>query len=105
MLDPEKETNMSDTILVTNAPAAQIARQTGHNTFAPVPGLVLTVGVAGLAFALRRIPGVAILSPMILATLMGMVLQNVFGTPAWAKPGVTFSLKRVLRIGIMVLGG
>jgi len=95
---------MSDAILVTNAPAAQIARQTGHNTFAPVPGLVLTAGVAGLAFALRRIPGVAILSPMILATLMGMVLQNVFGTPAWAKPGVTFSLKRVLRIGIMLLG-
>jgi hypothetical protein len=41
---------------------------------------------------------------MILATLIGMALHNGFGTPAWAKPGVTFSLKRVLRLGIILLG-
>jgi uncharacterized integral membrane protein (TIGR00698 family) len=41
---------------------------------------------------------------MILATLIGMTIHNVFGTPAWAKPGVTFSLKRVLRLGIILLG-
>ena len=59
--------------------------------------------MAALAFALRRIPGVAILSPMILATLIGMALHNFFGTPAWAKPGDTLSLKRVLRLGIILL--
>jgi uncharacterized integral membrane protein (TIGR00698 family) len=104
MLDSKKESNMSDAILVTNAPAAQIARRTWGTAFAAIPGLVLAAGVAGLAYALRRIPGVAILSPMILATLIGMVLHNVVGTPAWAKPGVTFSLKHVLRLGIILLG-
>jgi uncharacterized integral membrane protein (TIGR00698 family) len=106
MLDPKKETGMSDSILVDNAPAVRIVRQAGANAgaFTAVPGLVLTAGVAGLAFALRRIPGVAILSPMILATLIGMTLHNCLGTPAWAKSGVTFSLKRVLRLGIILLG-
>jgi len=95
---------MSEVTLVINAPIAQVAGQARNGALAVVPGLLLTAGVAGLAFALRRIPGVAILSPMILATLIGMTLHNVFGTPAWAKPGVTFSLKRVLRLGIILLG-
>ena len=36
--------------------------------FATSPGLLMTAGLAGLAFALHRVPGVAVLSPMILAT-------------------------------------
>jgi uncharacterized integral membrane protein (TIGR00698 family) len=83
---------------------AAAARGEPFAVFAVLPGLLLTAGVAGLAFALRAIPGVAVLSPMILATLIGMTLHNVFGTPAWAKPGITFSLKRVLRLGIILLG-
>lgn len=96
---------MSETTLVTTTPATQtVLRQARGGVFAVLPGLLLTAGVAGLAFELRSLPGVAMLSPMILATLIGMTLQNVFGTPAWAKPGVTFSLKRVLRLGIILLG-
>ncbi len=95
---------MSEAALVTHTPVARTVRQARGAAFAVGPGLLLTAGVAGLAFALRLIPGVAILSPMILATLIGMTLHNVFGTPAWAKPGVTFSLKRVLRLGIILLG-
>ena len=95
---------MSEAALVTHAPVAHTVRQARGAVFAVGPGLLLTAGVAGLAFALRLIPGIAILSPMILATLIGMTLHNVFGTPAWAKPGVTFSLKRVLRLGIILLG-
>lgn len=95
---------MSEAVFVTDAPVAQIAQQGRYGVFTALPGLLLTAGVAGIAFALRRIPGVAILSPMILATLIGMALHNVFGTPDWAKAGVTFSLKRVLRLGIILLG-
>jgi len=96
---------MSETALVTNTSVTEVALQRAHGGMtAVIPGLLLTAGVAGLAFALRWVPGVAILSPMILATLIGMTLHNVFGTPAWAKPGVTFSLKRVLRLGIILLG-
>ncbi|MBU6473474.1 MAG: hypothetical protein KGQ94_12520, partial [Alphaproteobacteria bacterium] len=45
-------------------------------SFSAVPGLALTASVAGLAFAVRSIPGVGILSPMILATLLGMIFHN-----------------------------
>ena len=96
---------MSETTLITTTPATPNAlRQARGGVLAVLPGLLLTAGVAGVAFELRRLPGVAMLSPMILATLIGMTLHNVFGTPAWAKPGVTFSLKRVLRLGIILLG-
>jgi uncharacterized integral membrane protein (TIGR00698 family) len=97
---------MSDAAVntATQTAAARLAGKAAGNLTTVAPGLLLTAGVAGLAFALRSVPGVAMLSPMILATLIGMTLHNVFGTPAWAKPGVTFSLKRVLRLGIILLG-
>ena len=72
--------------------------------FALLPGLVLTAAIAGVAFALRELPYVGIASPMILAIGMGITLQNSWGTPAAAKPGVTFSMRRVLRFAIILLG-
>jgi len=71
---------------------------------AALPGLGLTGAIAAGAFALRQIPGVEMFSPMILATIIGMLVHNLLGTPASAKPGVTFSLKRILRLGIILLG-
>jgi uncharacterized integral membrane protein (TIGR00698 family) len=68
------------------------------------PGLLLTGLIAAAAFAIRLVPGVATLSPMILAILFGIALHNIAGTPIWAKPGVTFSLRRLLRIAIILLG-
>jgi len=68
------------------------------------PGLVLTAVIAALSFSLRSLPGVAILSPMILSILIGMVLHNSVGTPSVAKPGVTFCVRRVLRFAIILLG-
>jgi uncharacterized integral membrane protein (TIGR00698 family) len=71
---------------------------------ATLPGLALTGAIAAAAFALRQIPGVGMFSPLILATIIGMLVHNFLGTPAIAKAGVTFSLKRVLRLGIILLG-
>jgi len=74
------------------------------SALAVLPGLALTAAIAAAAFALRLIPGIGILSPMILAILIGMALHNIVGTPAAAKPGVAFSLRRVLRFAIILLG-
>jgi len=68
------------------------------------PGLALTAAIAGAAFALRLVPGVATLSPMILAVLLGVVLHNLFGAPKAAREGVAFSLRFVLRSSIILLG-
>ncbi|TDE38047.1 YeiH family protein [Antarcticimicrobium sediminis] len=69
-----------------------------------LPGLALAVLIAASAFALRQVPGVGVLSPLILSILIGMAFHNLIGTPASAKPGVAFSLRRVLRAGIVLLG-
>ncbi|MDB6178311.1 putative sulfate exporter family transporter [Paracoccus sp. Z330] len=78
--------------------------RTGPEFQKTVPGLILTALIAAAAFGLRLIPGISALSPLILAIIIGMVIHNLFGAPAIAKPGIKFSLKRVLRAGIVLLG-
>ncbi|HYA73692.1 MAG TPA: putative sulfate exporter family transporter, partial [Roseiarcus sp.] len=68
------------------------------------PGLALTAGIAALAFALRLIPGVSVLSPMILSVLIGVVVHNFVGAPHAARKGMAFSLRAILRFAIMLLG-
>jgi uncharacterized integral membrane protein (TIGR00698 family) len=69
-----------------------------------VPGLLLTATIAATGFALRFLPGVGTFSPMILAIVIGIGFHNLVGTPAGAKAGVTFSLRRILRLAIILLG-
>ncbi len=68
------------------------------------PGLLLTAAIAASSFGLRALPGVAIFSPMILAILLGITFHNAIGTPLAAKAGVVFSLRRILRFAIILLG-
>jgi uncharacterized integral membrane protein (TIGR00698 family) len=69
-----------------------------------LPGVGLTAMIAAMAFALRQIPHVSILSPIILSIAIGIALHNVVGTPAIAKSGVAFSMRRLLRLAIILLG-
>jgi len=69
-----------------------------------LPGLALTCAIAGAAYGIRRFPGLDNFSPMIIAILLGMTLHNTVGTPALARAGVVFSLKRLLRLAIILLG-
>ena len=75
-----------------------------QSALAVVPGLALTAAIAAAAFGARALPGLAALSPMILSIFIGIVFHNVFRTPAVAKAGVTFSLRRILRLAIILLG-
>ncbi|MCJ8143341.1 YeiH family protein [Ancylobacter sp. A5.8] len=68
------------------------------------PGLLLTGAIAAAAFGLRQVPGLSMLSPMILAIVIGIGFHNLIGTPARAKAGVVFSLRRILRAAIILLG-
>lgn len=76
----------------------------GRAILAILPGLLLASAVAISSYLLRQLPGMTTFSPMILAILLGMAFHNLVGTPAIAKPGVTFSLRRLLRIAIILLG-
>lgn len=71
-----------------------------------LPGLAAAGAVAAAAFALRSLslPGLQLMSPLLLAIVIGMTLGNVFGVAATARPGLAFSLRAPLRVGIALLG-
>jgi uncharacterized integral membrane protein (TIGR00698 family) len=69
-----------------------------------LPGIGLVALIAAAGLFLRSLSGMAALSPMILSILLGIMVQNLVGTPRWAKAGVVFSIKKLLRLAIILLG-
>ena len=85
--------------------ASAIAAETRDDAaFGVWPGVALTAAIAAMAFALRQISWVSMLSPIILSIALGMSLRNITGLPALARAGVTFSMRRILRFAIVLLG-
>jgi uncharacterized integral membrane protein (TIGR00698 family) len=71
---------------------------------AVLPGLLMTTAIASVALVLRASLGFTAVSPLIIAIILGLVFHNVVGTPAAFKPGVAFSVRRVLRLAVILLG-
>ena len=72
-----------------------------------LPGLLLAgaVGLAAHLVARRLFPyALAVGFEVPLAMLMGLVVVNVSGAPAWAMPGIQFAVRNVLKLGIILLG-
>ncbi|NJL83808.1 MAG: YeiH family putative sulfate export transporter [Chloroflexaceae bacterium] len=69
-----------------------------------VPGLLLTTAIALVATALSRLPSLSLLSPLILGIVLGIAVRNVLGPLPHCRPGIVFSLKRLLRLAIILLG-
>ena len=69
-----------------------------------LPGLLLNWVIAGAAFAIRQLPGMAMFNPMMLSMAIGIAFHNIVGTATSAKQGVTFSLRRLLGIVILPFG-
>jgi uncharacterized integral membrane protein (TIGR00698 family) len=76
-----------------------------------LPGFLLVAIIAWLSIWVSEYIGVDVLgypkspiSSVIVAIILGMLLNNHLPTPAWFKPGITFSIKKILRLGIILLG-
>lgn len=69
-------------------------------TLLPGLGLVLVATAAAMGFN-KLVPAV---SPLLIAILAGAVLANTVSLPATLTPGLTFSAKRLLRVGVALLG-
>lgn len=69
-----------------------------------LPGLALVGAITAAAQLLRQLPGVGLLSPMILAIVLGAMFHNLAGTPARALPGIRLSSRPLLRLAIVLLG-
>lgn len=68
------------------------------------PGLLLAAAIACLAMFIQRQSGLAVLSPLIVAVVGGMILANLVPLPAATKPGRDLAVRPVLRAGIVLLG-
>ncbi len=66
------------------------------------PGLVVTLIVGGITVGLgRSLPQV---SPMLVAIILGVLLRNLTRLPDFLQPGIAYSAKRILRVGVVLLG-
>jgi uncharacterized integral membrane protein (TIGR00698 family) len=75
------------------------------------PGLALAVALAtaargvaqALALGAGGLPKFP-LSPVMCAVVLGMAWRNSLGVPAWAKRGLDWTMHRLLRVGIALVG-
>jgi uncharacterized integral membrane protein (TIGR00698 family) len=67
-----------------------------------VPGVVLAVSISILAVYLHSL--YKPISAAATAIVAGVVLRNTFGIPELCKPGQAFAVKKLLRLGIILLG-
>jgi len=79
--------------------------------FSFLPGVLLALALAMLGHWLAAWLGQDMMglpkspvSPIMMAIILGMLVRNSLGLPAWAEAGVRFSLVRILRLGIILLG-
>lgn len=72
-----------------------------------LPGLTLLAALAAPAMLIQSritVGGRTVVSAVAIAIVVGVLLRNLVGLPEACKPGVTFAVKRLLRIGIALLG-
>lgn len=72
--------------------------------FTVLPGLAVAGGIAGAALILRQVSGLAVLSPMIVAVVAGLVIGQIWRLPPTLAPGLALATRPVLRAGIILLG-
>ena len=75
------------------------------------PGVLIAIVLAALARLLaQRLAQGAIglpkvpLSPVMCAVVLGMLWRNTLGVPAWATRGLNWTMHRLLRVGIALVG-
>ena len=69
-----------------------------------LPGIALAAVLAWLARWLHDVPAISRISALMLAILLGMAIRNTVGVPGALQEGIRFSMRRLLRLAIMLLG-
>ncbi len=69
-----------------------------------IPGLIVTTITALLATFLNSRPGFNVLSTLLLSIILGIIIGNTVKISKVYEPGIKFSLKRILKLSIILLG-
>ncbi|KGR86778.1 YeiH family protein [Lysinibacillus odysseyi] len=67
-------------------------------------GLGITLLIAGAARYLAGFPFLSIMGQLVIAIMIGMIWRSLFGLQEKLQSGVSFSSKKLLRVGIILLG-
>jgi uncharacterized integral membrane protein (TIGR00698 family) len=98
---------------VLSLPAAKpVAKAPAQAKDQPTWGVLLAIGVTALAFVLSSMPfapftlsgGRHPIEPVMMAIILGMILSNAWSLPKALQPGLKFSVKKLLPLGIVLLG-
>lgn len=72
-----------------------------------LPGFALILAIVLPAQFIQSqitVNGKEVVSAVAIAIILGIVIRNLFGIPDSCKPGTSFAVKRILRIGIGLMG-
>lgn len=73
-----------------------------------LPGLALSIAIAGAAIVLARVEALAMghswLEPLVLAILLGTILRTAWALPASFAPGISCAAHTVLEVAVMLIG-
>lgn len=67
-------------------------------------GLLLTLGIAIVAKYISLLPFFSIMGQLVIAIIIGMIWKATFDVPEAWHAGISFSSKKLLRLGIILLG-
>lgn len=68
-----------------------------------LPGVALTAAIAAVAIVVgARTP--AVISAVLIALVIGLIIANVRPVPGLLAPGIDLAAKRILRVGVALLG-
>ena len=68
------------------------------------PGLLTALSIAAGAVVLRQVSGHALLSPMLVSVVVGVLLRLALGANSLPRAGLAIASRPVLRAGIVLLG-
>lgn len=91
----------------THPDAAQLRsrhplRSLGSTARNAAPGLLLCAVAVAVSLGVGML--LPTVSPLLIAIVFGIVLRNVAPLPALVEPGLTFAAKKLLRLGVALLG-
>ncbi|MBA2758073.1 MAG: putative sulfate exporter family transporter [Chloroflexia bacterium] len=73
-----------------------------------IPGLLLSIAVTMVAIIIAEIEtlviGYALLDPLVIAIILGLVIRAIWTLPASTSPGIAFGAKQVLETAIVLIG-
>ncbi|MEC4803224.1 MAG: YeiH family protein [Jaaginema sp. PMC 1079.18] len=82
----------------------QILKYPIDRSLAILPGLLLLSAIAFFSLQVYHRTTIHFLNPLLIAALLGILVGNTVTVSRFYQPGIVFSMKRILKISVVLLG-